>query len=186
MKNLLYLLTLTAFVACTTTESDEPSASDTYLDYSQRDDQWTGGVKVIPVETELGTFNVWTKRVGNNPDLKVLLLHGGPGATHEYFESADSYFPNAEVEYYYYDQLGSGNSDNPEEERLWDLDRFVDEVEQVRKQQAEQAQQTQQAQQAKQAKPSQQSTARQPTSQPASQPAKQRTTSQKSRPDARS
>ena len=132
MKNLLYLLTLTAFVACTTTETDEPSASDTYLDYSQRDDQWTGGVKVIPVETELGTFKVWTKRVGNNPDLKVLLLHGGPGATHEYFESADSYFPNAEVEYYYYDQLGSGNSDNPEEERLWDLDRFVDEVEQVR------------------------------------------------------
>ena len=132
MKNLLYLLTLTAFVACTTTETVEPSVSDTYLDYSQRDDQWTGGVKVIPVETELGTFKVWTKRVGNNPDLKVLLLHGGPGATHEYFESADSYFPNAEVEYYYYDQLGSGNSDNPEDERLWDLDRFVDEVEQVR------------------------------------------------------
>jgi proline iminopeptidase len=132
MKNLLYLLTLIAFVACTTTETVEPSVSDTYLDYSQRDDQWTGGVKVIPVETELGTFNVWTKRVGNNPDLKVLLLHGGPGATHEYFESADSYFPNAEVEYYYYDQLGSGNSDNPEDERLWELDRFVDEVEQVR------------------------------------------------------
>lgn len=132
MKNLLYLLTLTTFVACTTTETVEPSVSDTYLDYSQRDDQWTGGVKVIPVETELGTFKVWTKRVGNNPDLKVLLLHGGPGATHEYFESADSYFPNAEVEYYYYDQLGSGNSDNPEDERLWDLDRFVDEVEQVR------------------------------------------------------
>ena len=132
MKNLLYLLTLTAFVACTTTETVEPSVSDTYLDYSQRDDQWTGGVKVIPVETVLGTLKVWTKRVGNNPDLKVLLLHGGPGATHEYFESADSYFPNAEVEYYYYDQLGSGNSDNPEDERLWDLDRFVDEVEQVR------------------------------------------------------
>ena len=132
MKNLLYLLTLTAFVACTTTETAEPSVSDAYLDYSQRDDQWTGGVKVIPVETELGTFNVWTKRVGNNPDLKVLLLHGGPGATHEYFESADSYFPNAEIEYYYYDQLGSGKSDNPEDERLWDLDRFVDEVEQVR------------------------------------------------------
>ena len=132
MKNLLHFLILIAFVACTTTETVEPSVSDTYLDYSQRDDQWTGGVKVIPIETELGTFKVWTKRVGNNPDLKVLLLHGGPGATHEYFESADSYFPNAEVEYYYYDQLGSGISDNPEDERLWDLDRFVDEVEQVR------------------------------------------------------
>ena len=118
--------------ACSAPEAPVNVEESNYLNYSQRDDKWTGGVKVIPVETELGTFNVWTKRVGNNPDMKVLLLHGGPGATHEYFESADSYFPNAEVEYYYYDQLGSGNSDNPEDERLWDLERFVDEVEQVR------------------------------------------------------
>ena len=118
--------------ACSAPEAPVNVEESNYLNYSQRDDKWTGGVKVIPVETEIGTFNVWTKRVGNNPDMKVLLLHGGPGATHEYFESADSYFPNAEVEYYYYDQLGSGNSDNPEDERLWDLERFVDEVEQVR------------------------------------------------------
>ena len=75
---------------------------------------------------------MWTKRVGNNPKTKVLLLHGGPGATHEYFEAADSYFPDAEVEYYYYDQLGSGNSDNPEDPSLWETERFVEEVEQVR------------------------------------------------------
>jgi len=37
----------------------------------------------------------------------VLLLHGGPGATHEYLEAFDSYFPAAGIEYYYYDQLGS-------------------------------------------------------------------------------
>jgi proline iminopeptidase len=37
----------------------------------------------------------------------VLLLHGGPGATHEYLEAFDSYFPGASIEYYYYDQLGS-------------------------------------------------------------------------------
>jgi proline iminopeptidase len=75
---------------------------------------------------------VWTKRVGNNPSLRLLLLHGGPGSTHEYFEAADSWLPAAEVEYYYYDQLGSGWSDVPVDESLWDLDRFVDEVEQVR------------------------------------------------------
>jgi proline iminopeptidase len=62
----------------------------------------------------------------------VLLLHGGPGATHEYLEAFDSWLPAAGVEYYYYDQLGSGHSDRPEDESLWDLDRFVDEVEQVR------------------------------------------------------
>ena len=72
------------------------------------------------------------KRTGNNPDLRMLLLHGGPGATHEYLEACDSYLPAAGIEFYYYDQLGSGFSDQPDEPSLWDLDRFVDEVEQVR------------------------------------------------------
>jgi proline iminopeptidase len=36
------------------------------------------------------------------------------------------------VEYYYYDQLGSGRSDNPADSSMWDLGRFVDEVDQVR------------------------------------------------------
>jgi proline iminopeptidase len=62
----------------------------------------------------------------------MLLLHGGPGSTHEYFEAADSWLPAAGVEYYYYDQLGSGWSDVPTDESLWDLRRFVGEVEQVR------------------------------------------------------
>src|SRR6185369_5702679 len=102
-----------------------------YLDYSSRDDALSGGVKLIPVNTPKGTFRVWTKRVGNNPSIKVLLLHGGPGATHEYFEAFDSYFPAAGIEYYYYDQLGSAYSDQPNEPDLWDLPRFVEEVEQV-------------------------------------------------------
>ena len=50
---------------------------------------------MIPIETPKGTFHVWTKRVGNNPRIKVLLLHGGPGMTHEYLEAFDSYFPGA-------------------------------------------------------------------------------------------
>lgn len=87
---------------------------------------------MIPIETPSGQFRVWTKRVGNNPTCKLLFLHGGPGATHEYFEAADSYLPAAGVEYYYYDQLGSFFSDQPEDPSLWEVDRFVDEVEQVR------------------------------------------------------
>ena len=59
------------------------------------------------------------------PRIKVLLLHGGPGATHEYFEAFDSYFPKAGIEYYYYDQLGSAYSDQPDEPTLWELPRFV-------------------------------------------------------------
>ena len=104
-----------------------------YLDYSGRADRLSGGARRIPVDTPSGRFSVWTKRVGNNPDLKVLLLHGGPGATHEYLEACDSFLPAAGVEYYYYDQLGSGFSDQPDDPSLWELDRFVDEVEQVRR-----------------------------------------------------
>lgn len=103
-----------------------------YLDYSGRDDALSGGVRMVPVDTRAGAFKVWTKRIGNNPALRVLLLHGGPGATHEYLEACDSYLPAAGIEYYYYDQLGSAFSDQPDESSLWELDRFVDEVEQVR------------------------------------------------------
>jgi proline iminopeptidase len=103
-----------------------------YLDYSGRDDVLSGGARMIPVRTPAGQCRVWVKRVGNNPDLKVLLLHGGPGATHEYLEACDSYLPAAGIEYYYYDQLGSGFSDQPDDPSLWEVDRFVDEVEQVR------------------------------------------------------
>jgi proline iminopeptidase len=106
--------------------------SRTYLDYSGRDDVLSGGVKMIPITTPKGTFHVWTKRIGNNPKVKVLLLHGGPAAGHEYMEAFDSYFPKAGIEYYYYDQLGSFYSDQPNEPSLWEVDRFVDEVEQVR------------------------------------------------------
>jgi len=109
-----------------------PPSNSAYLDYSARDDRLTGGVKLIPITTPKGAFKVWTKRVGNNPRMKVLLLHGGPGATHEYMEAFDSYFPAAGIEYYYYDQLGSAYSDQPDDPDLVDLPRFVEEVEQVR------------------------------------------------------
>jgi proline iminopeptidase len=124
-------------MSCTTStppspEKDAAAAASSYLDSSGRTDRLSGGVRMIPINTPKGTFNVWTKRVGNNPRIKVLLLHGGPGATHEYFEAADSFLPAAGVEYYYYDQLGSAYSDQPKDTSLWDLPRFVEEVEQVR------------------------------------------------------
>ncbi|WP_340105156.1 proline iminopeptidase-family hydrolase [Rhodohalobacter sp. 8-1] len=104
-----------------------------YLDYSGAADQFTGGINMIPISTPKGEFKVYTKRVGNNPRIRVLLLHGGPGATHELYECFDGYLPYEGIEYIYYDQLGSYYSDQPNGEELWTIDRFVDEVEQVRK-----------------------------------------------------
>jgi proline iminopeptidase len=104
-----------------------------YFDTAGRSDVLSGGgARTIEVQTPKGKFKVWTKRVGNNPRIKLLLLHGGPGATHEYFEACDSFLPAAGIEYYYYDQLGSAYSDQPDEPSLWEIPRFVSEVEQVR------------------------------------------------------
>ncbi|MEY2671267.1 MAG: hypothetical protein RLZZ577_1583, partial [Bacteroidota bacterium] len=54
-------------------------------------------------------------------------------ATHEYFECFENFLPAEGIEIIYYDQLGCGNSDNPNDVALWDLARYVEEVEQVRK-----------------------------------------------------
>lgn len=113
-----------------------PEGASRYHDNTGRTDVLSGGARRIPIDTPKGRFHVWTKRVGNNPTLKVLLLHGGPGGTHEYFEAFDSYLPGAGVEYYYYDQLGSHRADPVDDAALPALlstERFVEEVEQVRR-----------------------------------------------------
>ena len=92
----------------------------------------TGGIKIATIDTPKGKFKIWTKTIGNNPKIKVLLLNGGPGGTHEVFETFESFLPAEGIEFIYYDQLGCGNSDNPKDTTLWDLTRFVEEVEQVR------------------------------------------------------
>jgi proline iminopeptidase len=126
------VLLLASTLALFSCGDDLPGAKANYFDNTGRDDVLSGGIKMIPIDTPKGTFRVWTKRVGNSPTMKVLLLHGGPGATHEAFVAFDSYFPAAEIEYYYYDQLGSHYSDQPDEPDLWEIPRFVEEVEQVR------------------------------------------------------
>ncbi|MDO5981237.1 proline iminopeptidase-family hydrolase [Flavivirga spongiicola] len=139
MKNIILFCSILLFIGCNNQQKKEPiSDSDAnisikmYHDNTGRDDQFTGGIKMIPIETPKGEFKVWTKRMGNNPKIKVLLLHGGPGMTHEIYECFNGYFPQEGIEFYYYDQLGSYYSDQPKDLSLWDLPRFVEEVEQVR------------------------------------------------------
>jgi proline iminopeptidase len=88
------------------------------------------GIRMIPVVD--GKYKVWTKRIGSGP-VKVLLLHGGPGFPHDYLEAMESFLPQAGIEMYYYDQLGVGNSDVPEDPALWTLPRYLTEVEEVRR-----------------------------------------------------
>jgi proline iminopeptidase len=129
MKRLIPFLSIILLFSC------KQNTSTTLKDYHSIVDSGvqTGGVKMISIETPVGKFNVWTKRFGNNPKIKVLLLHGGPGGTHEFFESFESFFPQEGIEFYEYDQLGSYLSDQPKDSSLWTIERFVEEVEQVRK-----------------------------------------------------
>src|SRR5512134_2204572 len=79
----------------------------------------TAGVRLIPIQTPKGSFKVWTKRFGRNPRIKLLLLHGGPAATHEYFEALERFAGAEGIELVYYDQLGSAWSDQPTDDSLW-------------------------------------------------------------------
>jgi proline iminopeptidase len=130
MKNLTQILVFVLLMISSCKQSAEAPAS-AYLNLHESGIK-SGGIKFINIETPIGKFRVWTKRVGNNPKIKVLFLHGGPAATHEYFECMDSFLPKEEIEYYYYDQLGSYYSDQPTDSSLWTTERFVEEVEQVR------------------------------------------------------
>src|SRR5262245_15203422 len=60
-----------------------------------------GGVKMVPIKTPKGDFKVWTKRFGSNPRIKLLLLHGGPAATHEYFEALETPLAAHGIEFIY-------------------------------------------------------------------------------------
>lgn len=133
MKHLWRWISLCLLLALGEAQSANAAPPASYFSNQGRADAFSGGVRMIPITTAKGTFKVWTKRTGNNPTIKVLLLHGGPGMTHEYLEAMDSFFPGAGIEYYYYDQLGSYYSDQPDQPELWELPRFVEEVEQVRK-----------------------------------------------------
>lgn len=135
MKNIqifILLLITATIVSCKQKESTTAGVSTAdYFNY--KDSVEAGGVKMIPITTPVGNFKVWTKRFGTNPKIKILLLHGGPAMTHEYMECFETFFQREGFEFYEYDQLGSYYSDQPTDNRLWNIDRFVDEVEQVRK-----------------------------------------------------
>jgi proline iminopeptidase len=126
---LLVLLLLFCLVRC-----GQPVKGPGLADYFADQDSGvqSGNVRMVEITTPKGKFHVWTKRFGSNPRIKVLLLHGGPGGTHEFFESFESFLPKEGIEFIYYDQLESYYSDQPNDSSLWTTGHFVEEVEQVR------------------------------------------------------
>src|SRR5258708_2458988 len=130
-----YLFIAALFVlSLTTCKQPVAEAPVTVADYFATQDSGVqnGNIKLVSITTPKGKFRVWTKRFGSNPRIKVLLLHGGPGGTHEFFESFENFLPKEGIEFIYYDQLDSYYSDQPGDSSLWTTEHFVEEVEQVR------------------------------------------------------
>jgi proline-specific peptidase len=76
--------------------------------------------------------NVWYRVAGATaPGAPLLVLHGGPGAGHDYLEPLQALADKRPV--VFYDQLGCGRSDIPDDESLWQFGRFVEEVAAVRR-----------------------------------------------------
>ncbi|HSD88009.1 MAG TPA: proline iminopeptidase-family hydrolase [Kofleriaceae bacterium] len=74
---------------------------------------------------------VWYRIVGDGPRTPLLLLHGGPGYPSDYLESLQLLADERPV--IFYDQLGCGRSDRPNDRSLWTVERFVEELGQVRR-----------------------------------------------------
>lgn len=79
---------------------------------------------------------VWYRVVGvqESPDLHPLLcLHGGPGTPHDYMDPL-ARMAESGRQVIFYDQLGCGRSDRPDNPDLWTVDTFLDELRTVRQQ----------------------------------------------------
>jgi len=74
---------------------------------------------------------VWYKVVGAGDAVPLLVLHGGPGLGHDYLEPLEALASDRPV--VFFDQLGCGKSDRPDDVSLWRIERFVEEVAAVRK-----------------------------------------------------
>jgi proline iminopeptidase len=68
--------------------------------------------------------------MGTGDRTPLLLLHGGPGGRSCAFAVLSDLASDRRV--IYYDQLGSGRSDRPDDLALWRTERFVDELDAVR------------------------------------------------------
>jgi proline iminopeptidase len=61
-----------------------------------------------------------------------LVLHGGPGVPCSYVRDAHLRYAKEGFRVVSWDQLGCGESDQPDDRSLWQIPRFVEEVETVR------------------------------------------------------
>ena len=85
----------------------------------------------VPVRT----YRVWYRIVGGGADqehIPLLTLHGGPGIPHDYISDMEALASDTR-RVIFYDQLGCGRSDQPDDTSLWTIERSVEEIGIVRR-----------------------------------------------------
>ena len=87
------------------------------------------------VHVEEGTIavpggHVWYKSVGDGDLPPLLVMHGGPGFAHNYLTPLEDLADRRRV--IFWDQLGCGRSDSPNDPSLWTMERSLQEVDAVR------------------------------------------------------
>lgn len=90
MKKLAYLLLIGCVAALYSCSHEKSTAVAEYFAPVDSGVQ-VAGIKMVTIQTPAGKFKVWTKRIGTNPRIRILLLHGGPAMTHEYMECFESF-----------------------------------------------------------------------------------------------
>jgi len=94
-----------------------------------------GSLRATPAETS-GYANVpggkvFWRRIGEGPKTPLLALHGGPGAGHNYLLALAPLAVDRPL--ILYDQLGCGKADSPQDEKIYTIQRSVDELDAVRR-----------------------------------------------------
>src|SRR5260221_14555 len=95
-------------------------------------ESWSSHVQegFLPVDG----YRVWYRIVGGSGDHEgypLMILHGGPGVPHDYLENLEALASDTR-QVVFYDQLGCGRSDQPDDPSLWRVSRFADELTTVR------------------------------------------------------
>lgn len=73
---------------------------------------------------------VWYRSFGTGGSTPLLMLHGGPGIPHDYLDPLSVLADERRV--VFYDQLGAGKSDRPQDPALYTVGRYVRELGAVR------------------------------------------------------
>jgi L-proline amide hydrolase len=95
----------------------------------RRDSRGAGAPSVTEGTIDFRGYRTWYRIVGEDIGgrLPVIVLHGGPGATHQYLEPLDVLTESGR-RVIFYDQIGCGRSDRPTDPAFYETQTFVDEL----------------------------------------------------------